>query len=310
METEDPIRPNVDAANCPRCGEITFRIPRLFKHKLLVGSKRYCCDRCNVIYLRWMGMTFVSRSARRPRRPPVMWAPTLPPRMPSAKAGAKPDATPQPFSDPVPDAIPEAWPQARSESIPEAIPQAIPEAFPEVIAEAVHSPAPFAPPFASPDKATISATSAAPTAKATITPTIAPIAPQSNPSPKPPRQPFKWPVIKLPSIKLPAIKVPTIKLPTIKWPGIRLPSIKWPALHWPKSSIRWSDFGRLKIQVNWAGMIKFKSPALTDDARAKARALGGYAAIAIGILAVIAGLYLLWFVLFPYLLSGDRSIRF
>ena len=66
----------------------------------------------------------------------------------------------------------------------------------------------------------------------------------------------------------------------------------------------------MKIQVNWAGMIRFKSPTLTDDARAWARTLGVYAAIAMGVMAAIAGLYLLWFVLFPYLLSGDRSIKF
>ena len=77
-----------------------------------------------------------------------------------------------------------------------------------------------------------------------------------------------------------------------------------------KIPIRWPNFGRMKIQVNWAGMIKFKSPTFTDDTRATVRTLGNYAAIAMGILAVMAGLYLLWFVLFPYLLSDDRSIKF
>ena len=121
-----------------------------------------------------------------------------------------------------------------------------------------------------------------------------------------------WPVIKIPTIKLPAIKLPTIKWPTIHWPKINPPkiSIRWPDFGRLKIPINWPDFGRMKIQVNWAGMIKFKSPTLTEDARARARTLGVYAAIAVGILAFIAGLYLLWFVLFPYLLSGDRSIRF
>ena len=119
-------------------------------------------------------------------------------------------------------------------------------------------------------------------------------------------------MIKIPTIKLPAIKLPTIKWPTIHWPKINPPkiSIRWPDFGRLKIPINWPDFGRMKIQVNWAGMIKFKSPALTADTRARARTVGVYAAIAVGILAVIAGLYLLWFVLFPYLLSGDRSIRF
>ena len=77
-----------------------------------------------------------------------------------------------------------------------------------------------------------------------------------------------------------------------------------------KFSMHWPDFSQMKIRTNWAGMIRINDTALSPEARERAKTLRMYVATGVGVLAVIAALYLLWFVLLPHLLSGDRSIRF
>ena len=372
MAKAPSVRLRGDSAKCPRCGGITYRIPRLLSQKILVGSKRFRCDQCNLIFLKWMGVTFGGAPIAVPRRKPPVIKPSVGARAPGAvvdvganaatvavphpAVGATPVAFPYDIPELVPESVPEAVPEPVREEIAEAVPaviaegsttvmaEAIPATCPEAILETrlesfretfpdpspetlaegvpkatpepIPSPPSIASPISTPIAATIPATSAASTSTPTATATIAPpptlIALPSDPNPKPPRQPFKWPKIKLPAIKLPSIKLPTIKLPTIHLPKIKWPkiSIRRPDFGRLKIPINWPDLGQMNIQVNWAGMIKFKSPTLTDDVRARMWTLGVYAAIAAGVLAVIAGLYLLWFVLFPYLLSGDRSIRF
>lgn len=227
MAKAPSIRPRVDTARCPQCRDLTYRVPRLAAHKVLAGSKRFRCDGCNLVFLKWLGLTLGGARGRGAGRVPM-----------KAEAGVS---------------------EARVEAVPLA-----------TVVQAESSP---------------------------------PDVPQGSAGSTAQIKTFKWPAIHLPTVDWPRLRFPKISLPKVQIPK---PDIsRW------KNQIRWPDFGRLKIQVNWAGMIRFKTPTLSRDARAWMRSLGGYGTtIVLGIAAAIGALYLLWFVLLPYLLSGDRSIRF
>ncbi len=121
---------------------------------------------------------------------------------------------------------------------------------------------------------------------------------------------IKRPTIRLPKIERPKFQLPKIRLPQFKIPKLKWPKIRWTHIQWPNFSLRWQDFSQIKIRTNWAGMIRINDASLSPEARARAKTLKMYVATGVGVLAVIAALYLLWFVLLPHLLSGDRSIRF
>lgn len=237
MAKAPSIRPRVDTARCPQCRDLTYRVPRLPAHKVLIGSKRFRCDGCNLIFLKWLGLTLGGARGRGAGRVPM-----------KAEAGVS---------------------EARVEAVPLAS-----------VVEAVPSP---------------------------------PDAPKGNAGSTAQIKTFKWPAFRWPKVTWPTYRFPRTSLPKVSLPKISLPKVQIPKpdiSRW-KNQIRWPDFGRLKIQVNWAGMIRFKTPTLSRDARAWMRSLGGYGTtIVLGIAAAIGALYLLWFVLLPYLLSGDRSIRF
>ncbi len=301
MAKAPSTRPRVDTAKCPQCAGVAYRIPRLASHKLLLGSKRFRCDECNLIRLKWMGMTLDG----------------------ATKGGAKrmpPASKPSPGVD-SPSAA--ALVAAKAESVVKLDRVAAgspPAAFPFEIPELVYKPFPGTEtmPHAIEAESTAINVPAATTEDPALIP--APSAALSTPDVEVKKPPIKqpaiaWPVIKPPTIQLPKIELPKLQRPKIKLPQINIPKfkrpkIRWPNIQWPRFSMRWPDFAQIKVRTNWAGMIRINVASLSPEARERAKTLRMYVATGVGVLAVIAALYLLWFVLLPHLLAGDRSIRF
>lgn len=350
MAKAPSTRPRVDTAKCPQCAGVAYRIPRLASHKLLLGSKRFRCDECNLICLKWMGMTLDGATKGGAKRMPPASKPSPGVDSPSAAAlvaakaesvvkldrvaaGSPPAAFPFEIPElvykPFPGVPAEVAPAGSLESKPAVVPDAIPAVASEATTDATSEPSanvvqrslPFPAPITETMPHAIGAESTAINVPAATTedPALIP-APISTPDVEVKKPPIKkpaiaWPVIKRPTIRLPKIELPKFQLPKIKLPQIIIPKFKWPKtrwpnIQWPSFSMRWPDFTQIKVRTNWAGMIRINVASLSPEARERAKTLRMYVATGVGVLAVIAALYLLWFVLLPHLLSGDRSIRF
>lgn len=240
-------RPAIHSAKCPRCKGASYRIPRLPSQKRLPGSKRFRCEACDVVFLRWMGLTLnvTGRGLPRPEtltvEETVVSVSAVTAEGTASNAPVELSAAPA-VNVPTPKPIQVELPEVTSENLPEP----------------------------------------------------------------PPPEPAPW---KPSRLSMPDFSPITSKF---RWPGLQplRNAVRMPDLTRYKIRLRWPDFSRLKIDVNWAGMVRIKAPTLSEGTRKRAKSLGGYAAIALGIIAVLAALYGLWFVLLPHLLSGDKSIRF
>lgn len=352
MAKAPSIRPRVDTAKCPRCVGVAYRIPRLASHKLLLGSKRFRCDECNLICLKWMGLTLDGATKGKAKRMPPVSKPSPGVDTPSAAAlvaakaetvvkldrdaagssPAFPFEIPELVYKPFPGGPAEVVPAGRAESKPSVVPDAIPAPASEAPADATTEPsanvaqrslplsAPIteAMPHANEAESTAIKVSAATAEDPALMPArgaamSTPDVEVKKPSIEEPsiaRPGIKRPTIPFPKIELPKFQLPKIRPPQLNIPKLTWPKIRWPKVQWPNFSMRWPDFSKIKISTNMAGMIRLDAPALSSEARERAKTLRMYVATGVGVLAVIAALYLLWFVLLPHLLSGDRSIRF
>ena len=407
MAKAPSTRPRVDTAKCPQCAGVAYRIPRLASHKLLLGSKRFRCDECNLICLKWMGMTLDGATKGGAKRMPPASKPSPGVDSPSAAAlvAAKAESVvkldrvaagspPAAFPFEIPELVYKPFPGVPAEVAPMGILESAPAALPGGLTDATNKDRPPVLPLSSPVTARRTITAAAPETipavahnanlavvpeatratvpeaavatvpsatpavaseptpagttetitdamqgslplSAPITETIpganktentaldgsvtttetpalipAPIAAISTSDAEVKQPQFKWPQIAWPVIKRPAIRLPKIRLPQFNFPKPKWPGIRWPNIHLPRFSMHWPDFSQMKIRINWAGMIRINDASLSPEARERAKTLRMYVATGVGVLAVIAALYLLWFVLLPHLLSGDRSIRF